>query len=160
LYIHPRRFRTIIILTTSSALRILATKSCSPLSLHRTRRCINSTSPRIPTVIAARKSIPSSSPLEPRLSLARERGAKQLLNLSISQSLDPGHTFCTDTATMRLPPSPQGRNSGFSFQTVALIIGICLIGSVSASLGDRLPEFRECVQVSFSLFVEWKNGGR
>jgi hypothetical protein len=43
---------------------------------------------------------------------------------------------------------------------VVLVAAVCFVGGVSASLGDRLPEFRECVEVSVTeLLSEGREGG-
>jgi hypothetical protein len=55
------------------------------------------------------------------------------------------------------------RKGGLLSPAAVLAVGICLFaGSVSASLGDHLPEFRECVEVSSAKGMGlWRaNGGR
>jgi hypothetical protein len=43
---------------------------------------------------------------------------------------------------------------------MVLVAAVCFVGGVSASLGDRLPEFRECVEVSVTeLLSEGREGG-
>lgn len=41
----------------------------------------------------------------------------------------------------------------------AILLVACLIGQSAASLGDHLPDFKECVQVSFIHWFTSKYGG-
>jgi hypothetical protein len=44
--------------------------------------------------------------------------------------------------------------SGYKWSVLLFVVLLSLAGLSQASLGDRLPEFRECVQVSDALWCQ------